>query len=94
MWSRAGWQTKGRVLELRREPLSAVTLSVKPRDTRLLRYFPDTLKTWDINIQEAISKNMLVGVLDRLSRVRLVWNLFDDASPLGKAILSKLSTVI
>lgn len=35
-----------------------------------------------------------MGVPDKLSRVRLLWDLFDDGSPLGKAILGKLTDVI
>lgn len=35
-----------------------------------------------------------MGVLDKLTKVRLLWNLLDDGSPLGKAILGKLTNVI
>lgn len=35
-----------------------------------------------------------MSVFDKMNRFKLVWNLFDDTSSLGKAILGRLSTVI
>lgn len=60
----------------------------------MLRYSSVTLKSWDINTQKAIIRDMGMGILDRLSSVTLIWNLFDDSRSQSKAILGKLSTVI
>lgn len=60
----------------------------------LLRYPPRTLKSWDFDVQESIFRYLSVGVPERLSKVRLIWNLFDNGSPLGKAILEKLNDVV
>lgn len=60
----------------------------------MLRYSLGNLKSWEIDIQQAIFRDMAVNIFDKQSRVQLVWNLFDDAGPLGKAILGKLFFVI
>lgn len=60
----------------------------------MLRYLLRTLKTWDINVQEAIFMDMIIRVPNKLSRVKLVSNFFDDASPLGKTILEKITSLI
>lgn len=58
-----------------------------------MRYLAGTLKTRDIDVQESILRDLGVWVLDKLSRVCLLWNLIDDSSHLGKSILGKLSLV-
>lgn len=75
-------------------PSMQADAGVRMGDTRLLKYPPGNLKTWDYDTQEAIFRDLSVGVLDRLSRVRLLWNIFDDGSFMGKAILGKLTEVI
>lgn len=94
MWSSIRWQRVSEDRGERRDQLSANLLGVRPRDEHLLSYPPGILKSWDIDIQESIFRDMAVNIPDKLSRVRFVWNLFDDSSPLGKTILGKLSSVI
>lgn len=75
-------------------PVVSQTLSARHVEARLLRHSLESLKSSDVYVKEPIFRDMIMGVPYWLYRVRIVWNLINDADPLGRVISNKLETVI
>lgn len=55
-------------------------------DMYTLRYKPGSVKTWTIEIQDSVFRDLEAGVSDLAHRAKALWGLFDDTNVMGKTI--------